>query len=557
MQRWPEIMQSATGCVARSKCIRVLQLWRTASGARLSSAPSGFSLALSSNVSSAPPSLSIVIASAGEGHRLLADLAAATSQCVREEIELIVARADTPVALVELTEALPGIRFIGAPPGTDLQALRSLGFAAARGDVVTLLDHTDALRTAHERWSHELRRRCGLHHSRRTSAETTESGAVAPGPSLSVVVPVHQGADLLAASLPALAASELPRSRWELVVVDDASTDETASVAARFADIVVRLPGKAHGTAYARNRGFEFTRGESVAFIDADVCVRPDTLTRFAVVLAREPQVSAVFGVLEECPGVAGLVSRYRNLRLGYYHQANEGAADTFSASCGAVRSAVFASVGMFDEWHFPRHGVEDFELAYRLRQRGDRIVMRPDIRAAHLKCWSLREMIAADLHNRAVPWIRLFDRRAITRVRRNNRPRSVKALNTWLTWLALALVVAGVRMRQPMLVVAAAACLGFVMRNLLPQHRFFVRHAGHSFALAALPLELFSYLVHGVAVVLGSITRQLLGEPKPHPTVEAFAEIGVQTWPPVPTRRVDPAPQPSQATQATLDRPA
>jgi hypothetical protein len=53
--------------------------------------------------------------------------------------------------------------------------------------------------------------------------------------------------------------------------------------------------------------------------------------------------------------------------------------------------------------------------------------------------------------------------------------------------------------------------------------------------------------------VVFGWLLRQLLGEPTPHPAVEAFAEIGVRTWPPVP-RRSDPVQQPPEAT---LERPA
>jgi GT2 family glycosyltransferase len=501
------------------------------------------------------PSLTIVIASTGERQRLLGDLASAAPQCVREEVELIVARADTPAGLMELAAAFPEARFVGAPPTTPLAELRSLGFAGARGDVIALLDHADGRGVLHDTWLSELRRRCSLHRSRRASAETaTEARAMQPHPYLSVVVPVHQGADLLGNSLTALTLSDLPRSRWELIVVDDASTDDTARIAARVADVVVRLPGRPHGTAYARNRGFELTRGECVVFINADVCVCPDTLTRFALVLAREPQVSAVFGSFGDCATVGGLVSQYRNLRLQYHYQENAGVAETFCASCGAVRSAVFAAVGMFDEWHFSRHQVEDFELGHRLREQGHRIVMRPDIQATHLKRWTLRRMIAAELHDRAVPWMRLFDRRAVTRARGKGRLRTTKMINTALTWAALVLTVGAIRAHWPPLLAAAGVCLAVVLQNYLPQHRFFARARGLVFALAVIPFELVWYLANGVAVVFGWLLRELLGEPKPHPVVEAFAEIGVRTWPPVPARRSDPIPQPPAAT---LGRPA
>jgi hypothetical protein len=260
-----------------------------------------------------------------------------------------------------------------------------------------------------------------------------------------------------------------------------------------------------------------------------------------------------VFGLFDACPGAAGLVSQYRSLRLRYYHHENSGVAETFCASCGAIRSAVFASVGMFDEWHFPRHQVEDFELGHRLRQHGHRIVARPDIRAAHLKRWTLRGMLAADLHDRAMPWMRLFDRRAVMRVRGKDRLRAATTMNIALTWLALALTVGAIRPGRPLLLSAAGVCLALVLWNYLPQHRFFVRERGLAFAIAVIPLELLSYLVNGVAIVFGWLLRELVGEPRPHPTVEAFAEISARTWPPVP-RRSDPA---LQQPAATLGRPA
>ena len=59
-------------------------------------------------------------------------------------------------------------------------------------------------------------------------------------PLVSIIVPVHDGARTLPATLQAIAASDLPREMWELIVVDDASTDDTAMLSAQYADCVVR-----------------------------------------------------------------------------------------------------------------------------------------------------------------------------------------------------------------------------------------------------------------------------------------------------------------------------
>ena len=85
-----------------------------------------------------------------------------------------------------------------------------------------------------------------------------------PGsPEVSVIVPAYNGHNVLARSLEALLRSDLPRNRWELIVVDDASSDDTAEIAARFADVIVRLPGKPHGPAYAKSRLRSLARRDS------------------------------------------------------------------------------------------------------------------------------------------------------------------------------------------------------------------------------------------------------------------------------------------------------
>ncbi len=86
----------------------------------------------------------------------------------------------------------------------------------------------------------------------------------------SVVIPVYNGAGTLAACVRALKTQTLTCSEFEIVVVDDGSTDRTADVARHFD---VRLISQRNGGApAARNRGMREARGEWVAFTDAD-CV--------------------------------------------------------------------------------------------------------------------------------------------------------------------------------------------------------------------------------------------------------------------------------------------
>jgi glycosyltransferase involved in cell wall biosynthesis len=520
------------------------------------------------------PSVSVVVASLAERSRLLEQLATPTGESIAHHAELIIVRVGSPTGILELSREIPYGRVIAAPPTATVAELRSVGFASAMGDIVALADDTADGDHVDTHWIEGLVRRpaprltlvddaagAGVNGEpaswsdyfagqgvsvledraagQRPVIVDGEARAELPRhPFLSVIVPAYAAAGVLPQSLQALAESELPRAYWELIVVDDANTDDTASIAAQFADIVVRLPGKPYGPAYARNRGFDVARGECLVFLDADVCVYPDTLTRFALALAGAPGVSAVFGSFDAHAETNGLIAQYRNLLTHYCHQQNAGPADTFWSSCGAIRRDAFVEAGMFDEWHFPRRQIEDFELGDRIRRHGRQIVLHPEIRTKHLKNRTLGGMIAADLYDRAVPWMRLFGGRPTTGQRQNARQRNLKKRNTKLTWLALALTAAAVTVEQPFLLFGAAVCVLLVVVNNGAQYRCFARDCGLRVALAAIPLDLLSYFFHGFGIAYGSVLRVMVGEPKPHPTVEAFSEVGVRTWPPVPMKR-------------------
>ena len=92
-------------------------------------------------------------------------------------------------------------------------------------------------------------------------------------PFISVIIPVWNSPDLLAKCLAALAVQSYPRERYEVLVVDNGSTDSTAAVARNY-PFVTLLSEPVPGAYRARNRGLAAARGEYVAFTDAD-CI-PD-----------------------------------------------------------------------------------------------------------------------------------------------------------------------------------------------------------------------------------------------------------------------------------------
>jgi len=116
---------------------------------------------------------------------------------------------------------------------------------------------------------------------------------------VSVIIPTHNPRpDPLRRVLQALAAQTLPRDRWELVVVDNASTPAVATAdLAALAPVSLRVVAEPEpGLTAARRRGLRSTQGDAVVFVDDDNVLAPDFLTEVVRVLAAEPRVGAAGG---------------------------------------------------------------------------------------------------------------------------------------------------------------------------------------------------------------------------------------------------------------------
>ena len=384
-----------------------------------------------------------------------------------------------------------------------------------------------------------------------------------PYPYISVVMPVRDGGPAFELALQALMLSDLPRQAWELVVVDDGSNDDTPIVAAQYADKLLRLRPGARGPGYARNRGFELTLGECIAFVNADVMVGTDTLRKSLTVLTEHLDIGAVFGVCDASALTTGFLSDYRSLVQRYYHGKDANDAVIFSSACGVVRSSVFEKAGGYDEWHFSRRQLEDLELGQRIRALGERISVQPGIRATHLRKWTLRRMVATEIFDRAVPWMRLV-KRQLTEDRCGGRGRRMaKQVNIVVTWLGALCAALATSRHSVGLSLTAAACALALLVNNAEEFAFFVRERGVGFAALSVPLDVLYYLIAGVGTLFGWIARQFIGDPTPGAVAEAFEEMGVRRWPPVPVRRVArpslvgiaaaASPQPSAASDLAL----
>jgi hypothetical protein len=183
-------------------------------------------------------------------------------------------------------------------------------------------------------------------------------------------------------------------------------------------------------------------------------------------------------------------------------------------------------------------------ELGHRVRRLGYRIVLRPEIQCTHLKRWTLRGVLTGDFRDRGVPWTRMLIQNGLATKTRTLNLRTVEKLNTVLVWVGLALYGAAALWRSWPAAAVATVCLLVVIWLNRSLYGFFMRTRGLWFAIAVVPLHTLYYVNNGFAVLYGWTLHHLFGEPMPDATTQAYAEVGVDMWPPVPAKKPEPGPR-------------
>jgi glycosyltransferase involved in cell wall biosynthesis len=211
----------------------------------------------------------------------------------------------------------------------------------------------------------------------------------------SVVVPTYNRVSTLRQCLTGLLAQD--SLNYEIIVVDDGSTDGTAEVLTQeFPRTRIRyFQQKNAGPAAARNRGIQEAGGEIIAFTDDDCLAPLDWLSRLDEGFRRHPEVVGVGGPLLAPPEIrrTNLLARYEQ----YVVQVQYGARDQevlagFNCPAGgtnnmAYRRAALQAIGGFDA-SFPYPAAEDADLKWRLAQTEAQFLYIP-VTLTHLQTYA------------------------------------------------------------------------------------------------------------------------------------------------------------------------
>ena len=191
-------------------------------------------------------------------------------------------------------------------------------------------------------------------------------------PNLSLIIPVYNEEKNLPLLIDAIHEALAPITcTWEVVLVDDGSTDRTAEIAEAFDDPRLRVLRQTNsGPARARNHGLALAKGEVVAFLDADDYWSPVKLERQLPLLQEDASVAAV-GCLMHYLSSSGTTLGTAGQTVDHVDQERIGRGRLlpFPLSSTLIKRSTLDNVGGFDE--SLREGAEDLDLMTRVAREG------------------------------------------------------------------------------------------------------------------------------------------------------------------------------------------
>ncbi|MGO8949652.1 MAG: glycosyltransferase [Ktedonobacterales bacterium] len=203
-------------------------------------------------------------------------------------------------------------------------------------------------------------------------------------PYASVVVPAYNRLELLRRCVTSLVAQTYPSNCFEIIVVDDGSTEDMASAAR---EAVEGWTGefsflrKANGgPASARNAGIRAAKGDIIACIDSDCEADPDWLSALVAVLEQEGASGVGGSIVNIMP--PGWIGRYLTCVNFYRHRVRQGKVEYLITPNVAFRRSALLQAGGFHEE--PGVWGEDADLSFRLIQTGHRLLLAPEGRVRH-----------------------------------------------------------------------------------------------------------------------------------------------------------------------------
>ncbi len=214
-------------------------------------------------------------------------------------------------------------------------------------------------------------------------------------PFFSIIVPVYNAQDMISVCIESLLALNYPKDRYEILMVDNNSTDKTAEIIKKY-PVTYLLEDKFQTSYASRNRGIANAKGDVLVFTDSDCVVDKDWLQEPSEIFA-DKTIGALGGkVLPYKPQT--WIAKYQGRVFAHDNESNmsDDKIKNRNAVCTTAnafyRRDVFDAVGPFQQ---ELYSGGDFEFALRVQKQTDyRFVFCKDAKIYHINCTTLRQLM-------------------------------------------------------------------------------------------------------------------------------------------------------------------
>ena len=206
---------------------------------------------------------------------------------------------------------------------------------------------------------------------------------------ISIIIPCFNSEQTLGVCLQSIFRSD--NKNFQVIVVDDFSTDNTRAIVEQFPCRLICLP-QHRGAGYARNVGAQAASGDILFFTDADCVLRENTLQILADTMTVVGKNVMVGGTYSRQSHDKNFFSRFQSLFIHYAETKHLDSPDYIATHALAMHASLFHQHEGFNNREFPI--LEDVEYSHRLRRRGVKLLMNPQLQVQHIFNFSfLRSM--------------------------------------------------------------------------------------------------------------------------------------------------------------------
>lgn len=208
----------------------------------------------------------------------------------------------------------------------------------------------------------------------------------------SLIIPAYNSEKTITFCLNAALGQSISKDIYEVIVIDDGSTDNTAEFVSRYNEIKL-IRQKNQGPAVARNRGAREAQGEILVFTDSDCNIDAEFIENIGSQFEKFPQIVGVQGSYKTKQ--KEFVARFGQVEIEtrYIKMSQNKYIDFIGTYAAAYRANIFHKYGGFDT-SFPAACGEDAEFSYRLNEDGHKLVFSPQAFVYHQHPSTLKQYL-------------------------------------------------------------------------------------------------------------------------------------------------------------------